>query len=75
MSWKVCLLLLFFFFFLVRRDVKQLAFGASGVGCRFSGIDCTHDLLMPAHFFLGFGELFFMTHRILITSLCRPKVL
>ena len=31
MSWKVCLLLLFFFF-LVRRDVKQLAIGASGVG-------------------------------------------
>ena len=74
MSWKVCLLFLFFFF-LVRRDVKQLAVGTSGVGCRFSGTDCTHDLLMLAHFFLGLRELFFMTHRILITSLCRPKVL
>ena len=30
--------------FLVRRDVKQLAVGAFSVGCRFSGIDCTHDL-------------------------------
>ena len=46
------------FFFWVRRDVKQLAKGTSSVGCRFSGTDCTHDLLMPAHFFLGLGELF-----------------
>ena len=46
-------------FVLVRRDVKQLAVGASCVGCRFSGIDCTHDLLMPAHFSLVLGELFF----------------